>query len=166
MERGKKQQQNLTVSEAYHKAVAFCHYQERTFQDLRAKMRSYGLTSDETEELILRLSQEKLVDEERFACSYSRGKHNLKKWGRNKIRLGLKSKEISAYCIKKGLAEIDPDVYWNNLLQVAEKKNRTEKEKNPRLRRQKLLLYLFSRGYESDLANMALDELAKENPGS
>ncbi len=163
MNQGKKQQ-FLTVKEAYHKAAAFCNYQERTFQDLRIKLRTYGLNADEIDDLILRLSEEKLVDEERFACSYARGKYSLKKWGRNKIRLGLKSKEISEYCIKKGLAEIDPDEYWKNLLHVLEKKNRTEKEKNPRLRRQKLLLYLYSRGYENDLANMALDELENQAP--
>ncbi|RYD69127.1 MAG: RecX family transcriptional regulator [Sphingobacteriales bacterium] len=162
MERSNKKQQFLTVSEAYHKAAAFCNYQERSFRDLRIKFREYGLTEDETDELIMRLSEEKLVDEERFACAYARGRHNLKKWGRNKIRMGLKSKEISEYCIKKGLAEIDPDEYWKNLLQLLEKKNRTEKEKHPRLRRQKLLLYLFSRGYENDLANMALDELQNQ----
>jgi regulatory protein len=163
MDRGNKKQQNLTPAEAYHKAVAFCHYQERTFQDIRIKLREYGLTADEIDELSMRLSEEKLVDEERFAQSYVRGKHNQKRWGRNKIRIGLKSKEISDYCIKKGLAEIDPDEYWKNLLYVLEKKNRTEKEKNPRLRRQKLLLYLFSRGYENDLSNMALDELLTED---
>ena len=157
-----KKQQFLTPKEAYPKIVAFCNYQERNQQEVRSKLFTYGLTVDEADELIIQLSQERYLDEERYAIAYARGKHYLKKWGRGKIRLGLKSKALSDYCIKKGLAEIDPDDYWNNLLQVTEKRIRAEKENHPRHRRQKLLLYLFSRGYENDLANMAIDELEKK----
>jgi regulatory protein len=149
----------LTLNEAYLKAVSFCHYQERTQQDVRQRFWDSGLDEDEIGELIIRLSREGLIDEERFAKAYARGKHSIKKWGRGKIRQGLKAKQVSDYCIKLGMAEIDPDDYWNALLQVAGKKASLEKEKHPRIRRQKLLMYLISRGYEQDLSNMALDEV-------
>ena len=44
-----------------------------------------------------------------------------------------------------------------------EKKDRQEKEKNPRVRRMKISQYLTGKGYEQDLIKMALDDLGKTN---
>ncbi|TPE45242.1 regulatory protein RecX [Pontibacter mangrovi] len=161
MERDKKKK-TYTPKEALIKAAAYCAYQDRTQQEVRDKLYSYGLEPDDVEELIIRLSQEKLIDEERYAQSYVRGKYGLKKWGRRKIMQGLKSKGISDYCIKQGLKEIDFEVYEQNLLQLLEKKNATEKEKNPFARRQKLTYFLMSKGYENDLIQDALKGLEKD----
>lgn len=158
MERQKKQK-TYTPKEALIKAAAYCAYQERTQQEVRTKLYTYGLEPDDVEEIIVRLGQEKMLDEERYAQSYVRGKYGLKKWGRRKIVQGLKAKGISDYCIKQGLKEIDYDVYEQNLQQLLEKKNATEKEKNPFARRQKLTYYLVSKGYESDLVQDALKKL-------
>ncbi len=158
MDRQKKQK-FYTPKEALIKAAAYCAYQERTQQEVRDKLYSYGLEPDDVEELIVRLSQEKLLNEERYAQAYVRGKYSLKKWGRRKITQGLKAKGISDYCIKQGLKEIDPEVYEQNLLHLLEKKNLTEKEKNPFTRRQKLSYFLLSKGYENDLVQDAIKSL-------
>jgi len=158
LERQKKQR-HYTPKEALIKAAAYCAYQERTQQEVRSKLYTYGLEPDDVEELIVRLSQEKLIDEERYAQSYVRGKYALKKWGRRKITQGLKSKGISDYCIKQGMKEIDPEVYGENLLSLLEKKNTAEKEKNPFIRHQKLTYFLVSKGYENDLVQDALKSL-------
>lgn len=151
-----KQKKTYTPKEALIKAAAYCAYQERTQQEVRDKLYSYGLEPDDVEELIIRLSQEKMIDEERYAQSYVRGKYGLKKWGRKKITQGLKAKGISDYCIKQGMKEIDLDQYEQNLHHLLEKKIATEKEKNPFTRRQKLMYYMLSKGYESDLVQDAL----------
>ena len=157
-----KKQKHYTPKEALIKAAAYCAYQDRTQQEVRTKLYSYGLEHDDVEELIISLSQEKLIDEERYAQSYVRGKYGLKRWGRRKIMQGLKAKGISDYCIKQGMKEIDPEVYEQNLLHLLEKKNSTEKEKNSFTRRQKLSYYLLSKGYENDLVQDALKGLERE----
>jgi regulatory protein len=158
LERQKKQK-TYTPKEALIKAAAYCAYQERTQQEVRTKLYTYGLEPDDVEEIIVRLGQEKMLDEERYAQAYVRGKYGLKKWGRRKIVQGLKFKGISDYCIKQGLKEIDYDVYEQNLQQLLEKKNASEKEKNPFARRQKLTYYLMSKGYESDLVQEAIKKI-------
>lgn len=155
----KKKQKYYTPKEALIKAAAYCAYQERTQQEVRTKLYTYGLEPDDIEELIVRLSQEKMIDEERYAQAYVRGKYSLKRWGRRKIMQGLKAKGISDYCMKQGLKEIDPEVYEENLLYLLAKKNQAEKEKNPFTRRQKLSYYLMSKGYENDLVQDALKGL-------
>jgi len=157
-----KKNKSYTKKEALIKAAAYCAYQERNQQEVRTKLFSYGLEPDEVEELIVQLSAEKLLDEERYAKAYVRGKYTLKRWGRRKILQGLKASRISDYCIKQGMKEIDPEVYEENLRYLLEKKNRTEKEKNPLLRTQKLSYYLMSKGYENDLVQDAIKNLKDE----
>ena len=154
-----KKNKTYTKKEALVKAAAYCAYQERNQQEVRTKLFSYGLDPDEVDELIIQLSAEKLLDEERYAKAYVRGKYSLKRWGRRKIMQGLKASRISDYCIKQGLKEIDPEVYEENLYYLLEKKNRTEKERNPMLRNQKLSYYLMSKGYENDLVQDAIRRL-------
>lgn len=151
-----------TPKQALPKIAAYCAYQERTQNEVRAKLLDYGLDLNEADELIIRLTQEKMLDEERYAQSFVRGKYGLKRWGRRKIQQGLKAKGISAYCIGIGLKEIDPDQYWENLLHLLEKKLATEKERNPRVRKQKILHFLMSKGYELDLVQDAWNELESE----
>ena len=51
--------------------------------------------------------QQNFLNEERYAISYVRGKVNIKKWGRYKIKLELKSRQVSDYSINKALKEIE-----------------------------------------------------------
>ena len=132
-----------TPGEALQKIAAFCAYQERTQKEVEQKLKSYGL------------------DEERFAQSFVRGHYRQKKWGRRRILQELKQKGLSEYCIKSGMKEIDGEEYYQNLVDLMEKKDRQEKEKNPRVRRMKISQYLMGKGYEQDLIKMALDDLGK-----
>lgn len=154
-----KKKKVYTKKEALPKIAAYCAYQERTQNEVRAKLLDYGLDLEEADDLIIHLTQEKFLDEERYAQAYVRGKYGLKRWGRRKIMQGLKAKRISDYCIKKGLQEIDPDRYWENLLHWLERKHKTEGERNPMARKQKINYFLQSKGYELDLINDAWKEL-------
>lgn len=156
MEDPKKKKKFYTRDQARLKAAAYCAYQERTQQEVRDKLYSYGLSFDDVEELIIELSREKLIDEERYAQAYVRGKYGLKRWGRRKIMLGLKQKGISDYCIRKGLMEIDPEKYEQNLHDLLEKKARSTHDRNPLQRRQKIMQFLLGKGYETDLIQDAL----------
>lgn len=152
-----------TPTEAMQKIAAFCAYQERTQKEVESKLRGYGLDEDEAGEIIIRLSREKLLDEERYAQAFVRGHYRNKKWGRRRITQELKQKGISDYCIKSGLKEIDGDEYYQNLVDLLEKKDRQEKESHPHKRRQKIQVYLMMKGYEQDLIKMALEDLGQES---
>ncbi len=146
-----KQPKFFSVEESYVKITAFCAYQERTQDEVRKKLVTYGLTEDEVDHLIVRLLQENYVHEERFAKTFAGGKFRLKKWGRIKIKAELKARGLSSYCVQQGLNEIDPDEYWTTLLELAERKNALEKEPNTLLRKQKVARFLMGKGYEQDL---------------
>ena len=97
------------------------------------------------------LIQDNHLNEERFAKAYVRGKFSIKKWGKVRLTLELKQRQISKYVIKTALAEINPDDYLQTFHALAEKKAPTLTETNPFKRKKKLADYLLYRGWESHL---------------
>ena len=103
--------QKFTPQQAVPKIKQYCAYQERCHVEVRDKLYSYGLIKPEVEEIIYTLITENYLNEERFAIHYAGGKFRMKQWGKNKIKLALKQKQISEYCIKKALKVIDETEY-------------------------------------------------------
>jgi regulatory protein len=143
---------------AKEKIQAYCAYQERCHQEVTKKLKSWGLIPDAVDMLIGDLMEFNFLSEERYARSFARGKFRIKKWGRIKIRIELKKREIYSKCIEFAMEEIDADDYYDTLKEVLQKKSRLEKETHPYKRKAKLTRYLVSRGFEYDLIRMAMDE--------
>ena len=147
-----------TLKEAKIKAARYCAYQERTQQDVLKKLRSLDLSQDEAEEVLSELILEDFVNEERFARTYAGSKFRLKSWGRKKITFELKRKGISAYCLKKGLEEIDEEQYRTRIFELFAKKDKAISSKNQYDRMAKLNRYLQSKGYEPALVKECLQQ--------
>ena len=144
---------------ALGKAESYCTYQERSQQEVRNKLYDWGLWKDDVEQVISELIEGNFLNEERFAMAYVSGKFNIKKWGKIKIKQGLKLKKVPDKMIVKALNTIDYDDYLKVILAAAEKKSASLTEKEPYKRKYKLMTYLFSRGFESNL----ISEVLKDN---
>lgn len=157
----KPQKVVYTYEDALAALQHYCAYQDRCHTDVRKKLRDINFHGDLAEEVICELICEKYLSEERFARSFARGKFKLKRWGRMKITRELKMKDVSAYCIKKGLTEIDEKEYLRTMEnELLRRHNLERKGLHPYLRRRKLADYMFQRGYESNLTWEAIDRLA------
>ena len=143
--------QQLDKKTALAKAEHYCAYQERSQQEVRDKLYSYGLHSADVEELISELIQANFLNEERFARAYVLGKFRIKHWGRQKLKQGLKIKRVSDNLIKKALTQIGDEEYEQSLRLLIEKKDSLLKEKDPFKRKQKLMQHALSKGYESEM---------------
>ena len=131
--------------ELKHKLEALCAYQERCSFELNRKMITWKVDEENRNILLAHLIEHNFLSEERFAEAFVSGKVNIKRWGRNKIKRELKARQISDYSIKKGLASIEEEVYWNNLVALARKKLRNlEKESDPYKKRMKTYSFLSS----------------------
>jgi len=146
----------LDKKTALLKAESWCAYQERSQQEVRNKLYEYGLHQTEVEDLISELITTNFINEERFAMAYASGKVNIKKWGKIKVKQGLKLKKVPDRLIQKALNSIDGDKYVANLLATAEKKSAVLTEKEPYKKKFKLITYLLSKGYELDIINDVL----------
>ena len=148
----KKPKKKLTPSQAIIKAQMACAYQERCQQEMRDKLYEWGLYSADVENIIANLVTDNFLNEERFAKAFAGGKFRIKKWGRVKIKIGLKKRKISDYCIRKGMQEIDELEYIKTLTDVIRKKLKENPGGKQQLRNYKAVQYAMSRGFEGDLA--------------
>lgn len=143
----------------------YCTYQERCHKEVRNKLYELGCTTPEVEENIVLLIEIGILNEERYARAYARGKFRMKQWGKQKIVQHLKLNKISDYCIKKGLTEIDEEEYITTLLKLAEGKwTELKKEKNIYTRKSKIYRYLLQKGYSTGDINDIMAMIL--NPGN
>lgn len=141
----------LTKSEALKKAAAWCAVQERCQQEVRGKLYSWNVFDMDAEQVIAELVSSGFVNEERFAKAYAGGKFRIKKWGRIKIKTELKRKNISDYCIRKGMQEINDKEYFMVMKELISKKEKIAREKNYYRKMNKLASFVMQKGYESEL---------------
>lgn len=137
------------------KIANFCVYQERTQAEVRSKLASWGVWGDEAEELISFLITENYLNEERFAKIYAGSKFRVNRWGRRKILAALKAKGLSSYCVQVGMKEINPDDYWDALVNELGKRSK----ENTLSEKQRVFRALLAKGYESDLIGEAWKEV-------
>ncbi len=149
-------QKKFTPIQAKLKAESYCAYQERCQLEMRRKLSEWGVLVIDAEEIIMHLIHENFLNEERFAKAYAGGKFRTQHWGRTRITRELKQREISDYCIKQAMKEIEEEDYWNVIVLEAEKKMAQTKVKLDWQKKQKVAQYLITRGFESDLVRTAL----------
>ncbi|MCG8326693.1 MAG: RecX family transcriptional regulator [Chitinophagales bacterium] len=142
----------VSKEEALKKMQRYCAYQDRCHQEVRKKLMEMGVYPDWREEVIVELIQENFLNEERFARSFARGKFRMKQWGKLRILRELKQRDISEYCIRKAMDEIEEEDYLKTLQLLIEKKANQLKETDSYKKRNKIVQYLLQRGYESALA--------------
>ena len=140
-----------TVEEALVKLQKYCAYQDRCHKEVEQKLKQMHMIPEAIERVIVDLIQDNHLNEERFAKAYVRGKFSIKKWGKVRLTLELKQRQISQYVIKTALAEIDPEEYLQTFHKLAEKKALNMSESNPFKRKKKLADYLIYRGWESHM---------------
>ena len=130
----------------------YCNYQPRCHAEVRSKLYELGATTTEVNDMIAELIEHELLNEEKYARAIARGKFRMKQWGRRKIVQQLKHKQVSDYCIKKALTEIDPEEYEITLKKLAGQKwSELKKERSMPAKKMKVQRYLLQKGYESDL---------------
>ncbi|WP_143308155.1 regulatory protein RecX [Chitinophaga vietnamensis] len=148
------------LQQAIEKLRQYCAYQERCHQEVKYKCLELGIRGPEAEEAIALLIADNFINEERYAKAFAGGKFRMKQWGRKKIQAALKQKQVSAYCIKKGMEEIDEEDYFATLLKIAAKKYESVHEAQPYKRKYKTAQYLLQRGFEQELIQEALEQIA------
>lgn len=133
------------------KLQRYCAYQDRCHLEARRKLLDLGIYGDDLENILTDLIADNFLNEERFARSFARGKFQQKGWGRQRITQELKQRQISAYCLRKALEEINEQDYQQCLREIIQRKNEQWGTLPPFERRGKIAQYAMSRGYETEL---------------
>lgn len=148
-----------TVDEAKKRLERYCAYQERCHKEVSQKLYEMRMIPEARDLIIVHLLQHNFLNEERYAKAFVRGKFRIKKWGKQRLQLELKRKDINKTIIAIALKEIDTEEYLHTFNELAKKKLEAISESNSQKRRKKLADYLFYRGWESQLVYDKIREL-------
>ncbi len=140
-----------TIKEAINKIEHYCAYQERCHEEVEQKLRSMKMDSDEIDRIIAHLINDNFLNEERFACSFARGKHRMKHWGKIRITNELKFRGINQTLINIALKEISPEEYYTTFDTLANRHWESIQEGNSLKKRKKFCDFMLRRGFESNL---------------
>lgn len=152
-----------TPIEALQKLERYCAYQERCHAEVVSKLYSLKMTPDEIDQIVVQLIDSNFLNETRFACSFARGKHRIKFWGKIRITNELKARQISTANITLALKEITAEEYETTFEQLSERCWNSIQEKNVLKKRKKFCDYMLRRGYESFLVYDKVTCLEKES---
>lgn len=128
-----------------------CARSEQCSSDLRRKLANWLIEPDDAERIMASLTDNRFVDDRRFARAYARDRLLFSGWGEYKIARGLYMKRIPRRLIDEAVASLDPGDIRETLRRVLRSKARSIKEGNTYEGRTKLFRHGASRGFATSL---------------
>lgn len=146
-----------TEQEAYLQLAAVCAQAEHCEQEMRDKMKRWGMDVEAQNRVIERLAQERYIDNERYARAFVKDKVRYNKWGRRKVQQALWMKRIDDDIQQRVLDEIDDAKYLKVLMPLLKQKRKSIKAANDYELNQKLVRFALSRGFDYGVIRQCLD---------
>ena len=145
--------------EALQKMQRLCSMREKCRHDVLEKLRGSGFSTEDAEWVVIKLEEDRFIDDTRYAGFFTRDKYKFNHWGRLKIRHALQVKNIEKDIIEDALSAIDEEEYISVMEGEAIKKNRTVKEEDSYRRKVKLMQFLAGRGVEPNYVYEIVDKI-------
>jgi regulatory protein len=150
---------------AYLAALRILKYRFNSEVELRRKLRGKRFEKDDIENAMLRLRNEKWLDDDRYAAAFVRSRAN-KRVGQSRIRRELQAAGVNQDSAQQAIAQnVDPEREHEALRQLCQKRARmlVRRHGEAYLRtsegRNKLVGYLLKQGYDAGLVYEALKEI-------
>lgn len=142
---------------ALQRAATLCSRKEMCSGQIRQKLKEWDIPVAWTDRILTHLTEQKFVDDNRFASLFVREKFRLNRWGRVKMMHVLRQYGLDEGIIQNALEEIDEEAYYQTCYELVKIKSGTLKEKNQFSRKGKLLRYATGKGFETDLVYQILN---------
>ena len=146
-----------TEQEAYLQLAAACAQAEHCEQEMRDKMKRWGMAPEAQNRVVERLTKERYIDNERYARAFVKDKVRYNKWGRRKVQQALWMKRIDDDIQQRVLDEIDDEEYLKVLVPLLKQKRKSIKAVNDYELNQKLVRFALSRGFDYGIIRQCLD---------
>ena len=148
---------DMTEQEAYLQLAALCAQAEHCQQEMRDKMRRWGLDETVQNRIVARLVKERYIDDERYARAFVKDKIRYNKWGRRKVQQALWQKHVDADIQQRVLDEIDEKEYLDILRPLLKQKRKSIKAESDYELNQKLIRFALGRGFGFDIIRQCLN---------
>jgi regulatory protein len=129
---------------AYLRAIKYLNYRPRSRSELKTNLTRHNVSEEVVEEILGRLEEIGLVDDDRFANNWVENRSEFRPRSRRALRLELRQRGLEPETIEKSLAEVDEE---GLAYQAAAKYARRLSGLDRTTFRQKMIAYLSRRGF-------------------
>ena len=149
----------MHFNEALQKAASYCALSEKCEYDVREKLRASDVADSVIEEVISKLYRDDFINNSRFCSYYTRDKFRFNRWGKVKIQMMLRSKQLPDEEIQQALAHIDDTEYEETLFNLLQGKLKNLTYKCDYEKQGKLVRFAQSRGFEYAVISQVIKRL-------
>jgi regulatory protein len=142
-------------SKVYNLALRYLSFRMRSKREMSDYLRRQECIPEQIEVVMRRLEAEGLLNDELFSVSWVATRQSLRPRSKWRLEQELIAKGIAHDDMASALSEIDSDTELEQLVQLAERKQRLPQYRDPA----KLMSYLGRQGYRYDLIKKALERL-------
>ena len=152
-----KQRPTLNAQQALERLATACAKTEYCEDDLRRKLRTWEVPTEDHDEVVNALRAEKFIDDGRYCRAFVEDKWTFNHWGKTKIRMNLRLKHLPDEEIDRSLQAISDEDYRETLSQLLRQKSRTLPQMGNYERYQRLARFAVGRGFEPDAIRECLE---------
>lgn len=136
-------------------ALKYLNRRDRTMHEVRVRLERSAVDESVAREVIAQLTDQRFLDDARFARLFAEDKRTLEAWGNERIERGLRARGISAELVQEAIGLACGESELDRALTLLRRRFPAAPEN--RRDRDRALGVLLRKGYDSELA---LDALA------
>ncbi|MDD3480270.1 MAG: regulatory protein RecX [Paludibacteraceae bacterium] len=149
----------MNFNEALQKAAAYCSLSEKCEYEVKEKLRTWDVSNTDVAKVIDQLRHDDFINDARYCTYYTRDKFRFNRWGKIKIGMMLRSKQLPEEEITNALAQIDEAEYEEALVVILQTKLKSLTYKYEYEKQGKLFRFAQSRGFEHNIVSHVLRQL-------
>lgn len=147
------------ISKAYNKALDYLSYQLRTEKEIIEYLQKHEFQDSQIELVLKRLREQNYLNDLEYARSYVRTMAHTSDKGPKVITQNLRKKGVLENDIETALTEFSPEEQLENAVKISQKLIRKYQRDAFKTQIQKVKKGLFTKGFSTDIANEAIDQL-------
>lgn len=148
-----------TYEQMLFKASAYCATAEHCEADVRTKLQTWACAPEHIDKIIDYLKNENFLNEQRYCNAFVRDKFRFNQWGKTKIAIILRTKNIAEETIAEALEQIDDETYQQTVTTLLQTKLKGLKYRDEYDRKAKLIRFAQGRGFEYGIIAAAIEQL-------
>ena len=148
-----------TYEQMLFKASAYCATAEHCEADVRTKLQTWACAPEHIDKIINYLKNENFLNEQRYCNAFVRDKFRFNQWGKTKIAMMLRTKNIAEETIAEAIEQIDDETYQQTVTTLLQTKLKGLKYRDEYDRKAKLIRFAQGRGFEYGIIAAAIEQL-------
>lgn len=147
----------------YNYALSVLARNAKSEKQLRIKLKDKGYDLQFIDKAIIKLKQQKYLDDERYSEMLINSKINISKYGKRKIKEALYEKGIDREIIEEKIKMVTEEDELERAYSLGIKKFKTLKEVDTRKNSIKLSNYLVNKGFDYSIVKKAVSKVLDNN---